>query len=526
MRHYPAGRSPIATISQAQTNVSGVNMKPFKPLSATKKDEIMFHFKNTNYDKNLRTSSTDESEGKCSKVFMKPTKQEIPTTSQTTAIISYSSPSPSDIPCCPVSPIAVVSTATVLLTESPRNGAKTPQPFFRERTSGSPPSSPSLSFSQHSPRAGTALGPISRFTFGESSSGTSIDAQTECSEHQNIHKHRKSSVIFNRNRNSISPQPERKELASENNKNPGRSSPITQRALKQLRWCSSNRRPTAAYMHRTKLSREDSMMTTLMTSLDQVPELGGHLDMDSTSCSLCSSGEDDPPSMPRGHSPSFFPRTALYSDSPSESEVTHNQPVNFISKNDGDDDTLGSNSDYTIEGDLDDQDDFLPSPNECHSQFKSNTSSPINTNLISANSTPCGDANTEKHGASKLNQINNEGSSESSRLSRLSSSPHPEIASSSLDSRSHESDQTVIDCIENDCQDRNDCSDLTESSSSKNYLSLGTMSQSLEVNESHILPIKCQSLDDAKAMGDSSSTKFLQNPKVEHNLKQFSLPDS
>ncbi|ROT76898.1 putative voltage- gated calcium channel [Penaeus vannamei] len=68
---------------------------------------------------------------------------------------------------------------------------------------------------------------------------------------------------------------------------PEPGSPSTQQAMRQSRWYNCRRVSNGGGR---KVSLDDSLTQSLMASFD-VPELGGHLDMDSTSCSVCSSEE-------------------------------------------------------------------------------------------------------------------------------------------------------------------------------------------------------------------------------------------
>ncbi|XP_063608556.1 voltage-dependent T-type calcium channel subunit alpha-1G-like, partial [Penaeus indicus] len=139
-------------------------------------------------------------------------------------------------------------------------------------------------------------------------------------------------------------------------------SPSTQQAMRQSRWY--NRRRVSNGGGR-KVSLDDSLTQSLMASFD-VPELGGHLDMDSTSCSVCSSEEASANSH-RSSGPSPLatttsgPSTALDNTqvlSPFP-QVLPPPPKVFADDDDDDDATLASSTDsFTLEGCPPD----LPSP--------------------------------------------------------------------------------------------------------------------------------------------------------------------
>ncbi|XP_066974796.1 voltage-dependent T-type calcium channel subunit alpha-1G isoform X1 [Macrobrachium rosenbergii] len=127
--------------------------------------------------------------------------------------------------------------------------------------------------------------------------------------------------------------------------------PITQQAVRQSQWSSS--RKISAGGGR-KVSLDDSVTQSLMASFDNVPELGGRLDMDSTSCSVCSSEEvsatsrlssGPSPLATSGSGPSTArDNTLVFSYMPHVPP-----PLSFADKDD--DDTLASSSDsFTLEG--------------------------------------------------------------------------------------------------------------------------------------------------------------------------------
>nr|XP_045595061.1 uncharacterized protein LOC123756104 [Procambarus clarkii] len=134
-----------------------------------------------------------------------------------------------------------------------------------------------------------------------------------------------------------------------------RDNPSTQQAVRQSPWC--NRREFSSGGGR-KVSLDDSLTQTLMASFDNVPELGGRLDMDSTSCSVCSSEEMSVASrLSSGPSPQATitsgPSTAKDNTqilSPHPQAVSTSQV--FAAADDDDDDaTLASSSDsFTLEG--------------------------------------------------------------------------------------------------------------------------------------------------------------------------------
>ncbi|XP_050718751.1 voltage-dependent T-type calcium channel subunit alpha-1G-like isoform X6 [Eriocheir sinensis] len=137
----------------------------------------------------------------------------------------------------------------------------------------------------------------------------------------------------------------------------GQSSPLTRRALRQSQW--SNQRDVSEGGG-WKVSFDDSLTQTLMASFEHVPELTGHLDMDSTSCSVCSSEDVSIASHLSSAGPSPVatsnsgPSTAqdntqVYSPLP---HVLPPPPHVFADNNDEDDDpTLASSSDsFTLEG--------------------------------------------------------------------------------------------------------------------------------------------------------------------------------
>ena len=127
-------------------------------------------------------------------------------------------------------------------------------------------------------------------------------------------------------------------------------SPAASRAQRHLKWC--NRRKSASSGR--KISFDDSITQSLMASFDNVPELSGHVDMDSTSCSVCSS--EDVSSASRSFTgPPHIRSPASFSD---PTQLTAPQPMPLIAKSpmihladDDEDATLGSSSDsFTLDG--------------------------------------------------------------------------------------------------------------------------------------------------------------------------------
>ena len=477
-------------------------MNESKGISFIKKEEMMMQLKRATFEKNLKVRSIDKAD-KISKSTIRSTELNSQNVTKTPANIITSAPRS-------ISPIVSKLSSNVAAF----SGTVKKKVSQANDTITSTPSSPSLS--AHSPHTPSTICPISKFTFGESSSGTSIDAQTENSKSESLQKN----SDLNKPKLSTSPKCELKRSGS--NRASGKSSPLTQRALKQLRWCSTSKKTSGSYLNRKKLSREDSMMTTLMSSLDQVPELGGHLDMDSTSCSLCSSGDDDPPSMPRGQSPSSFPMPPIFSNTNSFSDIVL-KPRSLSQENDRDDDTLGSNSDYTIEGELD-RDcsaiDEAPDNERLHCLISSvpgsrianyNLSSRLEENLSELNSNS--DENKDLYDENRLH----------ANLSPvLHSSSHQNLASASLDSKSHESDQTVIDLSEAVCSDiskDNSCKDNEKGSQSE----ISTFSSLQEVKESQSIPNKCQSLSELTQLSQSSQS---MPTSTFESQRESPLPDS
>lgn len=410
------------------------------------------------------------------------------------------------------------------------------------------------------------LGPISRFTFGESSSGTSIDAQTTgCSPEsprENIKRRNSHSPLASRK--SLSPKllHREKDDKSSSKSKQGKSSPLSQRAFKQLRWCSTSKKSSGSFISRRKLSREDSMMATLMTSLDQVPELGGHLDMDSTSCSLCSSGDDDPPSLPRGQSPSLFPRVRHSSNTPSDSEAVPPKPASPVfpvQNKEDDDDTLGSNSDYTIEGELDDQDEFLPSPSEPssrhHPDLQLNDANTENTSPCEL-PTPCDNPSNSEVLFSLATSTNDQCQSDSSVPHRTvkqnsesswistSSTVTPslrqevESAGTSLGLRvSLQESETETECQALPLPEHQENESLVSnlrssvdvaSASNSEFRSFSLLPQASEVLESQLLSVKCQSLEEEATVGEPTESRASLTGEEEGSLEKnkTSLPDS
>lgn len=557
--------SPIVTISETQVKVPSININGCQGESSKKGRDYSSNLKISYYETNLKKPSIEDPDYKVSikdlrsalssaKPFISPV---------VTAISSSPTTSPANSSPRTMSPVvsSSITTATVSFINSPRSSRKTPRSPLA--TSLSPPSSPSLSLSQNSPRATSILGPISRFTFGESSSGTSIDAQTGCSpESSQIDVQRRNYNSPTGSRSSPSPKMIRKENSpSVENENPGRSSPLTQRAFKQLRWCSTSKKSSGSFIGRRKLSREDSMMTTLMTSLDQVPELGGHLDMDSTSCSLCSSGDDDPPSLPRGQSPSLFPRAPPTTNTPSDSDAAPPNPSSpvLVQNDDDDDDTLGSNSDYTIEGELDDQDEFLPSPSDPSAKHRPELQLSENyNNPASELPIPCD--NPSIYEASLLLTTNNPCQSDSFNCHRtcVQNSESSKLSSTSAVTPSLKQDLESVGTS----HDRNECFresvSLTEPETANQYSSLPDQYQDnsilseirspgdnattinseynslslpprvSEVLESQLLSMKCQCPEEESNLGHSSESRasLSVKPKGNNEQNKNSLPDS
>lgn len=135
------------------------------------------------------------------------------------------------------------------------------------------------------------------------------------------------------------------------------SSPLTRRAARHTQWSS---RRDVSEGGGWKVSFDDSLTQTLMASFEHVPELAGHVDMDSTSCSVCSSEDvsiashlssaGPSPVATSGSGPSTAQdNTQVYSPLP---QVVPPPPPVFADNNDEDDDpTLASSSDsFTLEG--------------------------------------------------------------------------------------------------------------------------------------------------------------------------------
>lgn len=134
-------------------------------------------------------------------------------------------------------------------------------------------------------------------------------------------------------------------------------SPLTQRAARHSQW---SRQRDLSEGGGWKVSFDDSLTQTLMASFEHVPELTGHVDMDSTSCSVCSSEDvsiashlssaGPSPVATSGSGPSTArDNTQVYSPLP---QVLPPPPHVFADNNDEDDDpTLASSSDsFTLEG--------------------------------------------------------------------------------------------------------------------------------------------------------------------------------
>ncbi|KAF2363799.1 Ion transport domain [Trinorchestia longiramus] len=560
------GTPPIVTISDLQAKVPSININGCNEDTPSKDaKEFPSNLKSTIYNPNLKKPSPEDPEHKISITDLrtalgssKPSVSEENPTCVPSTISSPSNSSPRSM-----SPVvsSSIATATVAFINSPRSERKVSRSPLAATNSISPPSSPSLSLSQISPRSTTVVGPITRFTFGDSSSITSIDAQTTgySPESPRPPTERKPSSP-SKNRDSPSPSKiDNQSKAGEMNK--GKASPLSQRAFKQLRWCTSSRKSAGVFIAKRKISREDSMMANLMTSLDQVPELSGHLDMDSTSCSLCSSCDDDLPSLPRGQSPSHFPRAGPSSNTPSDSDALPNAaPTNIQIHNDEDDDTLGSNSDYTIEGELDDQEDFLPSPTDPsykeHSELQlGDTNVPSTNNLYSSElPTPCDNSsNCEASSTWASSNIHLSAASVSEisvQSSKTTSTLTPSLGSKPIDAcarsvfhntrkvlqRSLSSSRTE----ESGRGSSRHCDTKSESDSAASHskydevktlnaecCSLRRMPQSSsEVLESHIKPDKCQS-SSRKSSVEKSATESCASSEVKMDQdEENSLPDS
>lgn len=562
------GSPPIVTISELQqSQVPSININRCN-RDKSKKDAKDFpaSLKSANYDPNLKRPSPDDPEHKISITDLRTSLVSPKPSVSGDPSVNISSPTSSPANSSPrsMSPVVLssISTATVSFINNPKTDKKVPMSPLAAAISLSPPSSPSLSLSQISPRSTTVKGPITRFTFGDSSSGTSIDAQTACSpESPRPPTVRKQSSPKQR-RDSPSPSKiDNQTKAGEKSKCPGRSSPLSQRAFKQLKWCTTSRKSAGAFIAKRKISREDSMMATLMTSLDQVPELSGHLDMDSTSCSLCSSCDDDPPSLPRGQSPSVFPRSTPASNTPSDSEALPKECAAKIPvHNDDDDDTLGSNSDYTIEGELDDQDEFLPSPSDpsykVHPELQlRNTDVPSTDNLYSTElPTPC-DIPSNCESSTTFLTTNDPHVSDNSfpppsvqsseNNSQLAPSLNIEITDKRLSQQNqegHQSDDQSRACKEKEKININKLSDSqcisadgATASTSKSGETEQTLSEccrirktsqtSSETLESHIKPDKCQS-SSRKSSEETPSAETRASTEVEGGKEENSLPDS
>lgn len=136
------------------------------------------------------------------------------------------------------------------------------------------------------------------------------------------------------------------------------TSPFNRRAARHSQWSS---RREVSDGGGWKVSFDDSLTQTLMASFENVPELAGHVDMDSTSCSVCSSEDVSIASHLSSAGPSPVatsdsgPSTAqdntqVYSPLP---QVMPPPPHVFADSNEEeeDDPTLASSSDsFTLEG--------------------------------------------------------------------------------------------------------------------------------------------------------------------------------
>lgn len=148
------------------------------------------------------------------------------------------------------------------------------------------------------------------------------------------------------------------------------SSPLNRRAARRTQWSS---RRDVSEGGGWKVSFDDSLTQTLMASFENVPELAGHVDMDSTSCSVCSSEDVSIASHLSSAGPSPIatsdsgPSTAqdntqVYSPLP---QVMPPPPLVFADNNEEeeDDPTLASSSDsFTLEGGIPEVPSFDSSP--------------------------------------------------------------------------------------------------------------------------------------------------------------------
>ncbi|KAK8397955.1 hypothetical protein O3P69_003692 [Scylla paramamosain] len=149
------------------------------------------------------------------------------------------------------------------------------------------------------------------------------------------------------------------------------SSPLNRRAARRSQWSS---RREVSEGGGWKVSFDDSLTQTLMASFENVPELAGHVDMDSTSCSVCSSEDVSIASHLSSAGPSPIatsdsgPSTAqdntqVYSPLP---QVMPPPPLVFADNNneeEEDDPTLASSSDsFTLEGGIPEVPSFDSSP--------------------------------------------------------------------------------------------------------------------------------------------------------------------
>ena len=135
------------------------------------------------------------------------------------------------------------------------------------------------------------------------------------------------------------------------------TNPLTRRAARHSQWSSRRELSDGGGW---KVSFDDSLTQALMASFENVPELAGHVDMDSTSCSVCSSEDVSIASHLSSAGPSPVatsdsgPSTAqentqVYSPLP---QVMPPPPPVFADNNEEEDDpTLASSSDsFTLEG--------------------------------------------------------------------------------------------------------------------------------------------------------------------------------
>ncbi|XP_071550558.1 voltage-dependent T-type calcium channel subunit alpha-1G-like [Panulirus ornatus] len=126
----------------------------------------------------------------------------------------------------------------------------------------------------------------------------------------------------------------------------------SQRAQRQSRWRNCQEFSSGGGH---KVSLDDSLKQTLMASFDNVPELGGRVDMDSTSCSVCSSEEMSVASrLSSGPSP-LATITSGTSTAKDNTQVLSPHPQIALPPPhvfaDDDDATLASSSDsFTLEG--------------------------------------------------------------------------------------------------------------------------------------------------------------------------------